>query len=136
MIKLISTTEQVIHRDRDGVLSGYMQIEVQVIQDSTLKQYRFEAFDYLILNKDTPEESKGNFLDRSGTHSTRKFFKTYAEFDSERAQLEVLYPNETGMIPSEYLDYILAKGFLHQLIATPIAGFEFVERIPNITPVV
>jgi hypothetical protein len=124
-MKLISTTKVNLQTDREGKYEEYVVIDIQVQKDTHNKKYDFIVKDFVLLNKDEPNESLKALHNRDGAPVYKQYSRTYAEFDEQTAFLSTIFPNEDNMSSSDYEDYIMMKGFLFQLEQDPIYGVEF-----------
>lgn len=119
-MKIRSTKTVTIFKDRISDLTGYVEIEIKQTQkDDVSQQYTFETNDVLIVV--TPEGENRHPITQTSTGSqTKKFFKSYAEYEGQKAALSQMFPNTNNMNPSEYDDYLLQMGLLLNICLDPI----------------
>jgi hypothetical protein len=127
-MNLISKTPIVLQDWRDGAIEGYVQIEINDFKEDNLERVRFEVVDKLIRNKDTNQETSTTLHNLEGAEMRRVYYKTYDEFDTERAYLKSLFESDLSGI--KLTNYLITKGSLKQLEQVPIYKLEFEERIP------
>jgi len=127
-MKLISTEKVHLQTDREGKYEEYVLIDIQVQKDTQNKKYDFIVKDFVLLNKDEPNESIKVCHNRDGAPVYKSYSRTYEEFDQQTAFLATIFPNDDNLSASDYQDYLMAKGFIMQLEQDPIYGVEFVER--------
>jgi hypothetical protein len=128
IMKLISTEKVYLQTDREGTYEEYVLIDIQVQKDTQNKKYDFIVKDFVLLNKDEPNESTTVCHNRAGAPVYKSYSRTYEEFDEQTAFLATIFPNEDDLSASEYQDYLMMKGFIFQLEQAPIYGVEFVPR--------
>lgn len=126
-MKVISKTKAVLVNDREGKLEEFIQIEIEYKgSDPDKKEHRFVTTDTLVLNYGTENESYQIYKNRHGADEIKDHFKTYAEYDAQKALLLEAYPSDlTG---SELDDYLLLCALLYNLTIDPIYGVEFEAR--------
>jgi hypothetical protein len=124
-MNLISTEKVHLQTDREGAYEEYVLIDIHVQKDTENKKYDFIVKDFVIENKDEPNESIKVCHNRDGAPVYKKYSRTYEEFDQQIAFLATIFPNEKELSASEYQDYLMEKGFIMQLEQDPIYGVEF-----------
>ena len=126
-MKAISKTKAFLHRDRDGDVEEFIQIDITVEKkDDVNKVYIIKTIDSMVLNYGEEDESYQPVINRYGVAQEKTYQKTYAEFDSQKEILAALYP--TDLTGSEKDDYLLLMGLLYNLSIEPIYNVEFEER--------
>jgi len=102
----LTTTEKVlICTDREGEQREHLRININVTKkDDVSKIYTIKTFDSIVFNEGTEFESTTPKLNRYGQIQEKEYFKTYAEYDSEREQLLQAFPS--SLIGSELDDYV------------------------------
>jgi len=120
-MKVRSTVDVLIKRDRTGILEGKIEIEiVQTHKDDANKLYSFQTSDKLIVIDSEGNETYHPILGISTNSQSKTYTKSYADYDTQKAQLAQMFPTElTG---SEAEDYWLQMGLLYNLTIDPIYG--------------
>jgi len=116
-MKVISTVDVIIRKDRVSELIGKVEIEItQTDKDDVNQIYYFETNDILVCENG----DRLPIIQIESNRQTKNYSKTYAEYDAEKTQLSQLFPTElTG---SEADDYWLQCGLLYSLMTDPIYG--------------
>lgn len=120
-MKIQSKTEVQVCHDREGVLSGKIQVEIFVDRkDAVNKRYEIREVDSIVLENDAVSVLKNRY----GQPSEKTYTKTYEEFDAVIKAMRLKYPSE--LLGSDLEDYLL-KMSLFDGIDLYGVEFEIVE---------
>lgn len=116
-MKVTSKRKVVLCQDREGSVEEFIQIQIkQTKKDDDLKEYLFEARDFMLLENGILSDVKNRY----GESQIKTYHKTYAEYDAERASLLEMFPSDlTG---SALDDYLLLMALMYSLKTNPIYG--------------
>jgi len=126
-MKAISKTKAVLLHDRKGILEEFVQVKIQqTFRDTDNKTIQFKTTDFLVLNKDTENESYQVHKDRNGKEQVLFYTKTFAEYKAQRKAL--LLANPTVLTGDDLDDYVLQLVLLDDVTKGNYYGVEF-EKI-------
>jgi len=118
-MQLTTTIKVLICTDREGEQWEHLRININVTKkDDVSKIYTLKTFDSIVLNEGTEFESTTPKLNRYGQVQEKEYYKTYAEFDDQKAGLLVAFPSD--LIGSDLDDYLLQKGLWVNLQSDPV----------------
>lgn len=124
-MQVTSKVKVALIQDREGIIEEKVRIKIWIDKkDDVEKKYTVKTQDFIYRQIEDEDghttDSEQPLINRYAQPQEKTYFKTYEEYDSQRAGLLEMFPSDlTG---SELDDYLLLCGLKVSLAQIPIYG--------------